>query len=55
LDVQLSLNDRVTEGTLFGGVPTQDITLALNTPIYAGGMTSYTVREMTQQYKKTQQ
>jgi outer membrane protein len=58
LDLQLSLNDRATEGTLFGGgseVQTQDITLALNIPIYAGGVTSSMVREMIQQYKKTQQ
>lgn len=48
LDLSINYDSNETEGSLFGGgseVETQDISVALNVPVYSGGLVSSQVRE----------
>ena len=48
LDLSLRINNRETDGTLFGGgseVETSDIAVSLNIPLYSGGAVSSKIRQ----------
>jgi outer membrane protein len=58
LDLTARLNNRDTEGSLFGGgneVETNDLLLRLSIPIYQGGIVSSRTRRSQQLHQKSQQ
>lgn len=58
MDLEVSFNDRNTQGSLFGGgseVQTREINLGINIPIYAGGIVSSRVREAVELLSKAEQ
>lgn len=55
VDLSLRMNNRVTEGTLFGGgseVNTQDIAVRISVPLYQGGIVSSRTRQAAHNYQK---
>lgn len=58
VDLDVSFNNRNTQGSLFGGgseVQTQEINLGINIPLYAGGIVSSRVREAVELLSKVEQ
>lgn len=58
LDLTYRMNNRDTDGTLFGGgseVETTDISLLLNVPIYQGGITSARTKEAAYLYQQARE
>lgn len=56
VDLSLRMNNRVTEGTLFGGgseVDTQDISVRISVPLYQGGIVSSRTKQAAHNYQKS--